>query len=49
MRNVVADYLLPFLLFLFAIFILCYQFKNKRYRMILLLLFVVGCFVRMFI
>ena len=43
------DYLLTFLLFLAAIFILCYRFKKEGSRAFLIVLFVVGCFVRLFV
>ena len=43
------DYLLTFLLFLAAVFILCYRFKREGLRVVLIVLFVVGCFVRLFV
>ena len=41
------DYLLTFLLFLAAVFILCFRFKKEGFRTLLIILFVVGCFVRL--
>ena len=41
------DYLFTFLLFLAALFILCYRFRKEGVRTLLIILFVVGCFVRL--
>lgn len=48
MRNNL-DYLLTFLLFLLAIFIVCYRFKKESLRTLLIVLFVVGCLIRLFV
>ena len=47
MRNMIVDYILPFLLFLSAIFILCYRFKKEHCRVFFIIFFVVVCIVRL--
>ena len=49
MRDFIVNYLLHFILFLSAIFILCYRFKKEHYRVFLIIFFVVLCIVRWFI
>lgn len=49
MRGLIADYLLPFVLFMSALFILCYRFRKENYRLYLISLFVVLCVVRWFV
>ena len=46
MINFLKFYFLPFLLFLAAIFILLYHFKHDRSRLILIVLFIIFCFIR---
>ena len=43
------DYIFTFILFLLAIFILCYRFKKEGLRVLLIILFVVLCIVRLFV
>lgn len=42
-------YLLPFLLFVLAVFLLCYHFRQERSRLYLFVLFIVGCFARLLV
>ena len=41
------NYILYFIMFLSAIFALCYHFKHEGFRVILIIFFVVCAFVRM--
>lgn len=49
MRGLIVDYLLPFVLFMSALFILCYRFRKENHRLYLIVFFVVSCVVRWFV
>ncbi len=48
MQPLLVNYLIPFVQFLSAIFILCYSFKKEQRRLYLIVFFVVVCVVRWF-